>query len=206
MQNLILSIIPQEHCSLTQQFQVLRHGTVHSNEETTPSDMVTPPCLLPYLLHRWVCRSVPGASAQSGPSASEHICSTRRQGTGKPAPWTHTRSISDTPNLQRSEASPMFVLCKFLFSKKILTQPQCFGVVPEPTSSESPEITRAQSCFRRKAFSSRWASPRLVTWGKRWQLRKRLLHWGEKTNKQVSEGAKVILTGSTPSYSEHTVR
>lgn len=25
-------------------------------------------------------------------------------------------------------------------------------------------MTRAQSCFLRKAFSSRWASPRLVTW------------------------------------------
>ena len=31
------------------------------------------------------------------------------------------------------------------------------------TSRESPEMTSAQSCFLRKAFSSRWASPRLVT-------------------------------------------
>lgn len=38
------------------------------------------------------------------------------------------------------------------------------GEVPAPTSRESPEMTRAQSCFLRKAFSSRWASPRLVTW------------------------------------------
>lgn len=35
---------------------------------------------------------------------------------------------------------------------------------PALTSRESPEMTRAQSCFLRKAFSSRWASPRLVTW------------------------------------------
>lgn len=31
------------------------------------------------------------------------------------------------------------------------------------TSRESPDMTSAQSCFLRKAFSSRWASPRLVT-------------------------------------------
>lgn len=36
--------------------------------------------------------------------------------------------------------------------------------VPAPTSRESPEMTSAQSCFLRKAFSSRCASPRLVTW------------------------------------------
>ena len=35
---------------------------------------------------------------------------------------------------------------------------------PAPTSRESPEMTSAQSCFLRKAFSSRCASPRLVTW------------------------------------------
>lgn len=38
------------------------------------------------------------------------------------------------------------------------------GEAPALTSRESPEMTRAQSCFLRKAFSSRWASPRLVTW------------------------------------------
>lgn len=32
------------------------------------------------------------------------------------------------------------------------------------TSSESPDITRAQSCFLLKALSSRWASPRVVTY------------------------------------------
>lgn len=31
------------------------------------------------------------------------------------------------------------------------------------TSSESPDITSAQSCFLLKALSSRWASPRVVT-------------------------------------------
>lgn len=31
------------------------------------------------------------------------------------------------------------------------------------TSRESPDMTKAQSCFLRKAFSSRWASPRLAT-------------------------------------------
>lgn len=35
---------------------------------------------------------------------------------------------------------------------------------PAPTSRESPEMTSAQSCFLRKAFSSRCASPRLATW------------------------------------------
>lgn len=85
----------------------------------------------------------------------------------------------------------MFVLLKFLLKKSKFSH-SVLGLFLnslrhlEPTSSESPEITRAQSCFRRKAFSSRWASPRLVTWGKRWQLRKGLLHWGEKTNKQTS--------------------
>ncbi len=33
----------------------------------------------------------------------------------------------------------------------------------EFTSSESPDITSAQSCFLLKALSSRWASPRVVT-------------------------------------------
>lgn len=32
------------------------------------------------------------------------------------------------------------------------------------TSSESPDITSAQSCFLLKALSSRWASPRVVTY------------------------------------------
>lgn len=36
----------------------------------------------------------------------------------------------------------------------------------ELTSSESPDITRAQSCFLLKALSSRWASPRVVTCGR----------------------------------------
>lgn len=36
----------------------------------------------------------------------------------------------------------------------------------EFTSSESPDITSAQSCFLLKALSSRWASPRVVTYWK----------------------------------------
>lgn len=35
------------------------------------------------------------------------------------------------------------------------------------TSSESPEMTSAQSCFLLNAFSSRWASPRLATFAEK---------------------------------------
>lgn len=39
----------------------------------------------------------------------------------------------------------------------------CAGLGTSLTSRESPDMTSAQSCFLRKAFSSKWASPRLAT-------------------------------------------
>lgn len=47
-------------------------------------------------------------------------------------------------------------------------------MLSEFTSSESPDITSAQSCFLLKALSSRWASPRVVTYGKGNHIYKRM--------------------------------
>lgn len=60
-------------------------------------------------------------------------------------------------------------------------------------------MTRAQSCFLRKAFSSRCASPRLVTWGGGTEgCRGCLALQGLQHNKQQLPGAGVKTMAAWP--------
>lgn len=159
-------IIPQNLHFMKWVFQVLWHETVHSKEAAvkTPSYMDTTESLT-------YCT---GELASPLLEQSHDLSFLRRSTSAA----HNSRALAsqlhelilivfETHLIYRDQKRHR-CLCYESFFYRNPIWPQCNGQRHlEPTSSESPEITRAQSCFRRKAFSSRWASPRLVTWGKR---------------------------------------
>lgn len=68
----------------------------------------------------------------------------------------------------------------------------------EFTSSESPDITSAQSCFLLKALSSRWASPRVVTYSNGNHIHK-CTRMQTETNAQERKRKKKYIKDDNPS-------